>query len=142
MMGYSNGMKHLEKGEYRMKKLVLLIMLVLAFITGCTNTENKSVLKEIKRYNNDLNKKINYINDEGIYMFYAKKESYIIFYGKNKEYSNITEEISNNVLTINFDSNESISSKISAYKVTSSAKFDTILLKENGEDIHFNSIIN
>lgn len=114
-------------------------MLVLALITGCSNTD-KSVLIEIKRYNSNLNKKISDINDEGIYTLYTKKESYIIFYGENKEYSNITEEISNNIFTINFDSNESISSKISVYKVTGSDKFDTIILKENGDDTHFNSV--
>ncbi|MEG0258923.1 MAG: hypothetical protein RR595_12655 [Lysinibacillus sp.] len=145
-----------------MRKIVLIVFVVLT-LTGCvsvsfSNVPDFDVISEteISSTDNVVIQELTYdeskfesyyanyydmTKENGLYKFsFDNKKSYILFLSKGTEYTNIVFDVVGNDLIVTYESSKkegANKSKLFAFDNKGYEVFDTIVLKNNGEEDHF-----
>ncbi|MGB4589233.1 MAG: hypothetical protein WBI17_08385 [Clostridiaceae bacterium] len=120
-----------------MYKKLLVLVAILMVLTGC----NKKIeLVEPYQITNQIIETMKSKTEQGIYMIENSKNQIILFYGIEKGVKKMSSSITNNVLTILFETEEMSQPQFYTYKVNSSSSFDTIQISIDGKAEAFNTI--
>lgn len=120
-----------------MNKKILVALLGLLLLSGCK--KNSELVEPYKMTDHNI-ETMNSATEQGVYEINSSKKQLIIYHGIDNGIKTMSYSIKNNMLTIFFETEQIDQTKDFAFRIKSTASYNSIQILLDGKEEAFNTI--